>query len=136
MSVIQLYSSPYIVLEYHSKEQLIHHTILQPIGRNQIKILKEALNTGTEAISDYNVSKWLSDDQKNGPLPAELEHWGTNDWIPRTINAGWKYWANVVPIKVHAAKTLLPVIDQLHKMDLEMEIFYTVQDARAWLRKK
>jgi len=133
MSRVQLYSSEYIVVEYHPDNALIFHTVHKPMGKDQIHIHKQALNAGTEAMARHGLSKWLSDDRKNGPLPDELRGWGTNTWIPRTLEAGWKYWANVVPIEVDAAGTLVPVIDALYALGLKMQVFSHVGEALAWL---
>lgn len=127
-----LFSSPYITVEYRPEKKLIYHTIHKPIG-GQAQMLKEALDIGTDALRKYGVSKWLSDDRKNGPLPPEVLEWGFADWNPRTIKAGWKYWANVVPGDIAAAGTLMPVIDDLYKLGLRMQVFTTVEDALQWL---
>ncbi len=133
MSIIQIYSSDYITVQYNPDHKLIQHTVHQPIGIGQIDILKDALNAGTDALIRYGVTKWLSDDRKNGPLPEEMVAWGKQDWNPRTINAGWKYWANVVPQDLYAAGSLTPLIETLHTYGLWMQVFTTVEAALAWL---
>jgi hypothetical protein len=133
MAGIILVSNDYITLEYRPTEQLIYHTVHKPIGADQTPLLMDALNTGTEALKKYGIYKWLSDDRKNGPLPDELVTWGFNDWNPRTIAAGWKYWANVVPVQLAAAGTLIPVIEDLYKRGLRMQVFTSVEEALHWL---
>jgi hypothetical protein len=135
MSGIVIVSNDYITLEYRPAEQLIYHTVHQPIGHEQAQMLMDTLNAGTDALRQYGVSKWLSDDRKNGPLPPEVIEWGNRDWDPRTIAAGWKYWANVVPHELAAAGTLMPVIESLYTLGLRMQVFTTVEDALQWLAK-
>lgn len=96
-------------------------------------MFKDALNTGTDALAHYGVCKWLSDDRKNGPLSPEMVDWAFNEWNARAIQAGWKYWANVVPENIAAAGTLTPVINALHEYGLRMMVFTTVEDAVDWL---
>jgi hypothetical protein len=130
-----LVSNDYITVEYLPDEQLIYHVIHQPIGPEQSELFKEALEAGTAALQQYRASKWLSDDRKNGPLPPETLQWAFDDWQPRTIAAGWKYWANVVPTELVAAGTLIPVIENLHRLGLKMQVFTKPEDAFQWLAK-
>jgi hypothetical protein len=111
---------------------LIYHTIHQPMS-SQVAMLKDALNAGSDALKKYKISKWLSDDRKNDQLPQEVMEWGVADWQPRTINAGWKYWADVVPQDLAAAGTLMPIINNLHQLGLRMMVFTEVEEAIAWL---
>jgi len=135
MSEIILFDNEYITVEYHPENRWIYHTIHKPIGTeaSDVEMLKAALNRGTEALKQYGISKWLSDDRKNGPLADELVEWGATDWNPRTIKAGWKYWANVVPQELVAAGTLTPVISNLFALGLRMQVFSNLEEAREWL---
>lgn len=132
MAKIVLYASEYITVEYHPDDSLIYHVVHRPIQK-QSKILKEALTAGTEAMKKYGVSKWLSDDRKNDALDPELETWGNTVWIPKTLEAGWKYWANVVPEDIHAAGSLVPAMEGLHQLGLRMRVFVDVESATKWL---
>jgi len=130
MPIITLVDNEYITLEYWADKKIIRHTIHQPIDAEH---LKAAMNAGTEALARYGACKWLSDDRKNGPLSPDLEAWGTNDWIPRTIAAGWKYWANITPKQLIAARTMNPVIAYLFEAGLHLRLFDDVQEAIRWL---
>ncbi len=134
MPNVTLYNSPYITVEYWPDKALIYHTIHQPMS-SQLAIFKEALNAGTEGLQKYKVLKWLSDDRKNDALTQEGNEWSFNDWQPRTLKAGWKYWAMVVPEDLAAAGTLLPVIEILFELGLRMAVFTTLEQAVAWLDK-
>lgn len=132
MPHIEIFDSEYITVEYWPEKKLIYHTIHKPtVGQDAI--LKAALDAGSDVLTTQQFSKWLSDDRKNGPLSPEFLEWSLQEWQPRTINAGWKYWANVVPQDLAAAGTLMPVIDNLFKHGLRMMVFTTIEDAMAWL---
>ncbi len=135
MSNIALYESPYITVEYFPDKKLISHTIHQPMS-GQLAVFKAALDAGTAAMHQYGVCKWLSDDRKNDALTEEGNQWSATDWQPRTMKAGWKYWANVVPQDLIAAGTLLPVIEMLFEVGLRMAVFTDVEQAIAWLDKQ
>jgi hypothetical protein len=132
MPNVTIYSSDYITVEYWPDHNSIYHVVHQPIS-GQLPIFKEALNAGTEALQKYNVHKWLSDDRKNDALTPEGNAWSFSDWQPRTMKAGWKYWALVVPNAAAAAGTLAPVIEQLFELGLRMMVFANVEEAVAWL---
>jgi len=132
MSKITLYNTPYITVEYHPDKKFIFHTIHQPMS-GQLAQFKEALDAGTAAMHKYGLCKWLSDDRNNDALTDEGNQWSATDWQPRTMKAGWKYWANVVPQDLAAAGTLLPIIEMLFEAGLRMAVFTEVDDAIAWL---
>jgi hypothetical protein len=133
MSAVTLFNSEYITVEYLPDKKIIYHVVHQPIGGQK---LRDALNEGTAALEKYRVCKWLSDDRKNGPLPVEDVEWGEQDWNPRTIKAGWKYWALVVPSEVAAAGAMTPVIERLYELGLNMRVFTSVEKAMEWLDSK
>jgi hypothetical protein len=132
MSKVAIYTTEYITVEYWPDNKLIAHTIHQPMS-SQLATFKEALNLGTEALIKYKVSKWLSDDRNNDPLTKEGNEWAFGDWQPRTLQAGWKYWAAVVPQDLAAAGTLVPVVNHLFTLGLRMMVFTNTEAAVKWL---
>lgn len=120
----------YITVEYVPEKKMVHHIIHQPVGG---QIFRDALNAGTETLRQNGACKWLSDDRKNGPLSPEDVEWGFNDWNRRTIEAGWKYWALVVPPEVAAAGSLIPTMEALFELGLRMMVFTDVEAAQEWL---
>ncbi len=130
MEPVIVFENEYITVRYLPDKRLIYHTIHKPIDGQP---LKDALNAGTDALAQYKVCKWLSDDRKNGPLSQEVLDWGLHDWDPRTIAAGWKYWAEVVPEALADAGTMLPLIQILFAMGLRMMVFTDVDKAMQWL---
>ncbi len=113
----------------------MHHTIHQPVS-DAPELFKEALNQGTAALVEHGASKWLSDDRLNGPLSQDILDWAMENWYQRAIDAGWKYWANVVPQSITSAGTLTPVINQLHTMGLQMRLFTNTDTAFEWLSQQ
>ncbi len=130
MAPLLIVDNEYITLQYLPDQKTIHHTIHQPIPN---QVLKDALDAGTKALQEHGGCKWLSDDRKNGPLSDDLQEWGTNHWIPLTIAAGWKYWANVVPEALAAAGTLVEPMRILFDLGLRMMVFTSVEEAMRWL---
>lgn len=131
MSPVVIVDNEFITLNYLPDDGIIHHTIHQPIGGQP---LRDALNAGTDALAKYGATKWLSDDRKNGPLSPEDTRWGFESWNRRTVDAGLKFWAIVVPEDLAAAGTLMPVIDELFEMGVTMMVFTNLADALEWLK--
>lgn len=130
MQPITLVDNEYVTLTYLPDGKLLHHTIHKPVDE---QVFKQALDKGVEALKNYHIDRWLSDDRNNGPFSPEFSQWALNDWIPRAIANGWKYWANVVPNDIKAAGTLGPFIDALSTMGLRMMLFTKVNEASQWL---
>lgn len=130
MANVILAENEYITVQYVPEKGMIHHTIHQPYGGAPFR---EALNKGTTALKEYGICKWLSDDRKNGPLSEEDIEWGFNDWNKRTIEAGWKYWALVVPTDVMSAGSLMPTIQALFDLGLRAMVFDNLEAAQEWL---
>lgn len=120
----------YMTIKYLPERSIIHHTVHKPVSG---AIFRDSLNTATEFLKENGVTKWLSDDRLNGPLPQEDVEWGFNEWNRRAIGYGWKYWALVVPSEVEAAGSLVPVISNLHDLGLRMQVFTNAEDALEWL---
>lgn len=133
MPTVEIVSNEYITMRYERENGMISHTFHQPIGEEQKAMFKESFDLATETLRKNGVTKWLSDDRKNGPLSNDLVEWAQKDWTPRTIEAGWKYWANVVPEEIAAAGTLVPIMNELHNYGLRMRVFTDVESAREWL---
>ena len=130
MQPITVVDNEYITLQYLPDKKCIYHVVHKPIPDQP---LKDALEAGTEALTKYGAHKWLSDDRKNGPLSKEIQEWGVNDWDPRTVKAGWKYWANVVPQELVAAGALAPVMQFLFGIGLRLQVFSDMDEAIQWL---
>ncbi len=130
MSPIIILDNEYITVQYLPDKKIMYHTIHQPIDGQP---LKDAFNAGTDALKQYGACKWLSDDRKNGPQSQEFFSWGFKEWSPRTIAAGWKYWAIVVPTELASAGTMAPAIDAYYDLGLRVMVFTDVEEATQWL---
>ncbi len=130
MQHIPLVDNENITVVYLPEKKIIYHTIHKPTGGT---LLRDAVNAGTKALKQYGACKWLSDDRKNGPIPTEDINWGFEDWNRRTIEAGWKYWALVVPADMIAAGSLTNMMIDLSSHNLRMMVFKDLEEAFGWL---
>ena len=132
MSETIVLDNQYITIKYLPDKKMIYHTVHQPFGG---QALRDALIAGFDALQNYKVSKWLSDERKNGPMSAEDIEWGNKNLNQRSMEAGWKYWALVVPEQLVAAGAMVPTMNALFELGLRMMVFSNVEEASEWLAK-
>jgi len=130
MPPVIIVDNEYITVQYLPEIRSIYHIIHKPIDGQP---LKDALSAGTDALKQYGVCKWLSDDRKNGQQSEDFFLWGLKEWSPRTVAAGWKYWAIVVPVELASAGTMAPAIESFFELGLRVMVFTDVEKAKAWL---
>ena len=119
-----------MTVECHTDKGIIHHTIHKPTNG---QIFRDALEAGEVYFKDHGLSKWLSDDRKNSAILPEDVDWNLNIWSPRMIEAGWKYWALVVPKELAAAGVLTDVVQDNYALGLRTMVFTNVEEAIDWL---
>jgi hypothetical protein len=130
MSEVEILANQYATLVYHVESKVVHHTFHKTIGDEKFR---EVLNEGVEALRKYGASKWLSDDRNNTILSVEDTEWSKSNWFPRALQAGWKYWALVVPKNILAQMNLKEFVDTYHEQGLRIMVFSDPRDAMQWL---
>jgi hypothetical protein len=133
MTDITVYDTEHITIKYLPDKKIIYHTVHKPIPSGQP--LREALMCGFDMLQHYGASKWVSDDRLNGPMSVEDREWGHTNLNSRAMEAGWKYWALVVPEQLVAAGTMMPTITELFKLGLRMMVFSKVEEAFKWIEQ-
>ncbi len=131
MSPIVLIDNEYVTLQYLPDKKCLYHVVHQPYPNEQA--LKDTLNAGASALTQYGVCKGLSDDRKTGPMSPELIAWGATEFNPRAIAAGWKFWANVVPEQVATAANMFSIMQEAYDHGLRMMVFTDTDKAMEWL---
>jgi SpoU rRNA methylase family enzyme len=66
-------------------------------------------------------------------MSDEDREWGEINLNQRAMEAGWKYWALVVPEQVVAAGSMVPTIQALYEYGLRMMVFSNLEEAFNWL---
>lgn len=128
-----IYDSEYITVLYHPETKIVHHTIHKTVP---FPILTEATDAGTDALRRYGASKWLSDDRKNTALSQESLEYALSDWGVRTVNAGWKHWALVVPEELAGRMDMVRIVEYCFGLGVRVMVFTDLQEARDWLVKQ
>jgi hypothetical protein len=130
MSKITIIQNEYADLVYYPDTQIMPHTFHKPIGGDDFR---EILNTGIKTLAQYQASKWLSDDRGNSALSKQDTKWSKQDWFPRAVKAGWKFWALVVPQDMLARMNLKEFVDEYFEQGLRIGVFNEPDEAMKWL---
>lgn len=117
-------------LIYYPDSKIVHHIFHKPISGEPFR---EIVNTGVELLQKNGAIKWLSDDRTNTAFPDDDTEWGKVHWFPRALEAGWKYWALIVPPDVAARMNLKEFVDTFSQQGLRIMLFATTEDALEWL---
>ncbi len=124
---------PRMSLFYHPVEKIVHHEMHQYPG---FELLQEVLLRGLELLREHGAYKWLSDDRRGGALPKSHHEWGDKVWSPQACEAGWQYWALVLPKDVLHTANMHKLVQLYTSRGVTAEIFSDPDEAFAWLRQQ
>jgi hypothetical protein len=125
-----LYDTEVATMWYHPDKKIIHHEIHKFIYGEEFQNL---LLTGTAAMKKYKAEKWLSDDRTNTVVRKADMAWGDENWVPQTIEAGWKYWAIVNPAQVIARTNMKQLARAYAALGVSVKMFTDPDEAIEWL---
>ncbi|NLF52657.1 MAG: hypothetical protein GX577_16135 [Leptolinea sp.] len=133
MSVIIVEQNDYGTMYYHPESKIVHHEYHKFIYGD---VYRAFLLKGTETLKKYGAIKWLSDDRKNPVVSAIDIEWGQKNWLPVTLQAGWKYWAIVQPEGILAKVTMENLMKDFAKFGLTAKYFTDPEVAMKWLESQ
>ena len=133
MSKITIFDTDQITVWYHTDKKIIHH-MMHKYTHGQV--FRDALMAGLEAMKKYRAQKWLSDDRNNPALGSEDTEWNKANWMPKAVEAGWKYWAIVQPKEFAAKYTLGTVVPDLTGRGIIVRMFNDPEKAMEWLESQ
>ena len=91
---------------------------------------------GALAFEQYVCTKWLSDDRKFGAIHPDDKKWGDTVWQPLMMDAGWRYWAMVLPQRVVGQLNIQKLVDEYEKLGVVCSFHLDPKDALDWLLKQ
>ncbi len=130
MADLTVIDNEFATLVYHEEMKIVHHTFHKAISGEEFRAI---LNAGAGLLQKYGAQKWLSDDRNNSALTPEDTLWSKTDWFPRAFQAGWKYWALVVPPDIAARMNLKEFVDTYYELGLRTMVFVEPEEALEWL---
>lgn len=130
MASIHLIDNKYARLSFDTDKQIVHHCFHSALDSEN---LRAVLNEGIDLIKKYGATKWLSDNRAIGPHSAEDSQWINDNWLPRVIAAGWKYWALVVPHDIKAQMNMNEFVNSFYEKGVRIMVFTDYDEAWQWL---
>lgn len=118
---------------YYPEKGIVHHQWRKFCSG---KVFQEIMLTATDYLGAHKGTKWLSDDRNYSVLTEEDSIWGRKVWFPRTIHAGWKHWAMVLPEKQIGAMSMSNIIEQYRAAGINAKVFGSIPEAMAWLESQ
>jgi len=120
----------YATIRYITDHKYVYHTFHKPIGGQPFR---DILDAGLDALKANNANKWLSDDRNNSEFEPEDAQFAIADWEPRAANAGWKYWALVVPESVAGRAGMVDIVNTFGDLGVKLSLFTDLEKAREWI---
>lgn len=130
MSTINIIDNQYARLSFDPDVKFVHHCFHSTLDS---KNLRAVLNGGIDLLKKHNATKWLSDNREIGPHSEEDSQWVNDNWLPRAIAAGWKYWALVVPHDFMARINMSEFVDSFYAKGIRIMVFTNYDQAWHWL---
>jgi hypothetical protein len=130
MSAEIIFESPSASMWFHSELKIIHHRINRYIHDDEFR---DFMMLGTQTMKEKQANKWLSDDRNINVVNKADMDWGAEHWFPKTVEAGWKYWAIVNPKNVIGQLDLEMLAKRYGAMGIETRFFNGPDDALSWL---
>lgn len=128
-----IFDNPYIWMVYHTDSMIIHHHYYPQLTSHYFRA---GLDTGIEVMKEHGAVKWLSDNSELEPHSPEDAEWTNNDWLPRAVEAGWKYWALVVPHTTAAQMNMAQFVQTFFEFGVRVQVFTDVDEAMGWLQSR
>ena len=130
MNPIVILEDPSYSLRFHPQDKIVHHELRAYVHG---AAFRNILDKGLDAFKKFGANKWLSDDRGNNALTEEDAQWAQNDWAPRVIAAGWKFWAVVMPEKVMGQINMKRWIKEYSDRGVTVRAFIDPDEAYVWL---
>jgi hypothetical protein len=133
MTTEAIISTPQVSLFYHRDTGIVHHEFRQFVFGEQFRSI---LMGGLDLMRQHGCCKWLSDDRGNMSLAREDILWSDRVWLPAVLDAGWKYWAVVVPDSIIGQMNIEKWADKFRAHGVTAMAFSDPDAAMRWLEEQ
>jgi len=126
-----LVDNEFVSLWFYPLPRILHHKIYKFLPA---LAFQELLNTGARHLQKYKATKWLGDNRENPVVSKENHEWARAVWTPRALDAGFKYWATVMPTQAIGRLQLRMFIQEYEDLGVTVQAFDEVDEAFRWLQ--
>jgi hypothetical protein len=125
-----LLDNEFVSLRFHVQPRIVHHEFKRFVPSTQFR---KVLESGLDVFKRSAAHKWLSDNRGNTAIPPEDSRWAMTVWAPRAIEAGWKFWAVVLPQNVIGQMNMRRRLDTFADKGVTAEVFTSADEGLRWL---
>lgn len=93
--------------------------------------LRKIFDAGYEKFHDTDAQTWISDNRLLQVYKQEDVDWINEDWLPRMLKSGWKYWAIIEPEKT-IGKMSMKKFAYYEEKGIEVKVFSDEKEALRW----
>ena len=126
-----IFENDYVTLYYYPEAKIVHH-ILHKFAYGEE--FRRYMEMGLDLLKTNGAKKWISDNRHHSALPTEDLQWSMNDWFFRAFDAGWRYWAMVMPDKVAGQLSMKRLIKEYNDRGMTIKIVESADEALEWLQ--
>ncbi|MBN2343834.1 MAG: hypothetical protein JXX29_13510 [Deltaproteobacteria bacterium] len=130
---LTILDNEYATIWCYPEEKILHHQLHQYFFGDTFR---EILTISQEAFEKYHCVKWLSDDRHFGAILPDDKAWGDTVWRPRMLDAGWKFWAMVLPDKVTGKLNIQKMVHEYEELGVAASFHTDPDAAMVWLREQ
>jgi hypothetical protein len=95
---------------------------------------RDTMDKGLALLKEKKASKWLADMREQKVLSQEDQTWTVQDWTPRSVKAGIRHTAFVIPASALGQMSLKRILSKVGEIEIVMAYFDNLEEARIWLR--
>lgn len=117
-------------VRYYPDSGIIHHTWKKSCSG---EVFRDMMLEASDYLAAHKGSKWLSDDRLFTVMTEADSLWGRRVWFPRTIHAGWKHWAMLLPERYVGQVSMQAILTEYKAAGINAKIFDSVAAALEWL---
>lgn len=129
-----VFESEFACLWVYPETGIVHHQFLKPLPAG---VFQQVLLAGLRLLQEHRAQKWLSDDRGNPLLSADDIAWSQDYWLPRALQAGWKFWAVVLPEKTRGQVVMQRLTSFVgEESEVIVKLFSDPESGLQWLAEQ
>lgn len=97
---------------------------------------REALNKGIECLAAKKYRNWLASTTSLVVINSEDQQWIKNEWIPKAISAGLRYFAAMQPLSNTGKSVLAKMVKDVSTALVTYKLIEDEKSAIDWLKER
>jgi hypothetical protein len=129
--ISEIDSNPPYQIKYSQQNDIIY---VEWFGKTTSFQFREGNETLIEKIREHNCGRVINDIRKLELISMEDQQWIIQDYLPRSVDAGFKVVAFINPEEVFNKLSVLTVLHSFEDLPLKSGFFDTVEEAEGWVK--